>query len=385
MRMRIVIVGAGVGGLALARGLTGHGHEVEVHERAPEPRADGAGLGLYSNGTAALRALGVDTSGIGRRIDGLENRDPSGRVRYTLDVDAVRDHYGFECRTVPRRALLELLAEGLTEGTVRYGRICTRVRVNPDGTVSALFGDGSSATGDVVVGADGVRSAARRDLWDGDPARPTGWASWQALTRVPSDLAAGTVSAVIQGRQGMCGIMPAGEGLVQWWFDVRWRPDIARPETPVGVLRKLFGDWADPDVRTVLDHAKDDDLGLFEHVRHRVPKVWGEGGATLLGDAAHAFPPSTAQGANQALEDAWALNLALADEGAEADPAAALRRYESVRRGPVALASLASGAEAVMRFSPPRILGRERISAMATRQYTGYLGRISNVLTDRLP
>ncbi len=383
--MRVVIIGAGVGGLALARGLSAQGHEVEVHERSPEPREGGAGLGLYSNGTAALKALGVDVGGIGRRLDGLENRSPSGRVRYTLDVDVVSDHYGFECRTVPRRALLELVSDGLPEGTVRYGRICTRVRVNPDGTVSALFGDGSSATGDVVVGADGVRSAARRDLWDGDPARPTGWASWQALTPVPMDMASGTVATVVQGRQGMCGIMPAGDGLVQWWFDVRWRPDIPRPSSPVGVLRKLFGDWADPDVRTVLRHAEDGDLGLFEHVRHRVPKVWGKGGATLLGDAAHAFPPSTAQGANQALEDAWALSLALSGEGAEADPAAALRRYESVRRRPVALASLASGTEAIMRFSPPRFLGQERASSLATRQYIGYLGGVSNILTDRRP
>ncbi|MFE1168067.1 FAD-dependent oxidoreductase [Nocardiopsis sp. NPDC058789] len=383
--MRVVIVGAGVGGLALARGLVGRGHGVEVHERAPEPRPGRAGVGLYSNGTAALRALGVEVGGIGRRLDGLENRDPSGRTRYTLDVDAVGDHYGSESRTVPRRALLDLLADGLPEGTVRYGRVCTRVRVNTDGTVSALFGDGSSATGDVVVGADGVRSAARRDLWEGDPARPTGWASWQGLTRVPADLASGTLAAVVQGRQGVCGMMPAGDGLVQWWFDVRWRPGIPTPTSPASVLRRLFEGWTDPDVRAVLEDLRDEDLAFSEHVRHRVRRVWGEGGATLLGDAAHAFASSTAQGANQALEDAWALTLALSDEGAEADPAAALRRYEGVRRGPVQLASLASGAEAITRFSPPRFLGRERLGSLATRQFIGYLGGVSNVLTDRRP
>ena len=383
--MRVVIVGAGVGGLALARGLTGLGHEVEVHERAPEPRSGGAGLGLYANGTAALKALGVDIGGIGRRLDGLENRDPSGRVRYTLDVDAVREHYGFEARTVPRSDLLALLAAGLPEGTIRYGRICTRVRVNPDGSVSALFGDGVSADGDVVVGADGVRSAARRDLWDGDPARPTGWASWQALTEVPMDASAGTVAAVVRGRQGTCGIMPAGDGLVQWWFDVRWRSGMRRPVSPASVLRRLFGDWKDPWVRAVLEHTADDAPELFEHVRHRVPRVWGEGGATLLGDAAHTFPPSTAQGANQALEDAWALTRVLGEEGAERDPAQALRRYERARRGPASLASVTSGAEAVMRWSPPRFPGRERLGAMATRHFIGYLGGVSNVLTDRAP
>lgn len=382
--MRVVIVGAGVGGLALARGLSDQGHEVEVHERAPGLRRGGAGLGLHANGVAALTALGVDVRGLGRRLDSLENRDSSGRVRYTVDLGAVRERYGFESRAVPRRALMELLADGLPRDTVRFGHVCTRVRLNPDGTVSALFGDGTSATGDVVVGADGVRSAVRRDLWDGDPARPTGWASWQGLTRVPVELAEGTRAAVVQGRQGLCGMMPAGEGLVQWWFDVRWRPDTPVPGAPAVVLRRLFEGWDDPDVCAVLEHARDEDLALFEHVRYRMPrKVWGQGGATLLGDAAHAFSPSTAQGANQALEDALALSRALAERRAGADPAAALRRYEHARRGPVSLASLASGAELLKRFGPPRLLGAERLGALATSQYIAYLGRASNVLTDR--
>ncbi|WP_026117701.1 FAD-dependent oxidoreductase [Nocardiopsis alkaliphila] len=381
--MRIVIVGAGVGGLALARGLLDSGHEVQVHERETDSGTEETGLGLSPNGVAALSALGVDVSGIGRRLDGVENRDPSGRVRYTLDVGAVREHFGFQARAVPRRALLKLIAQGLPEGTVRFGRVCTRVRVNRDGSVSALFGDGTDATGDVVVGADGVRSAARRDLWDGDPTRPTGWASWQALTEVPMAAASGTTAAVVQGRQGVCGIMPAGDGLVRWWFDVRWRSDIQRPRSPMGVLRKLFGGWDDPWVRTILDH--DAEPELFEHVRHRVPKVWGEGGATLLGDAAHTFPPSTAQGVDQALEDAWALTRVLGEEPVEDDPARALRRYERSRRGPVTLVSVSSGMESLKRFGPPRFLGPERLSTMATRQYIGYLSGVSDVLTDRRP
>lgn len=158
-----------------------------------------------------------------------------------------------------------------------------------------------------------------------------------------------------------------------------------RPVSPTSVLRRLFGDWKDPWVRAVLEHAADDAPELFEHVRHRVPKVWGEGGATLLGDAAHTFPPSRAQGANQALEDACALTRVLGEEGAERDPARVLRRYEKARRGPVSLASMASDAEAIMRLTPPRFLGRERLGAMATRRFIGYLGDVSNVLAERTP
>lgn len=382
--MRVVIVGAGVGGLALARGLVGVGHEVEVHEREGGPPAVEVGIGLRPNGVAALAALGVDVSGLGRRLDGIEVRESSGRVRHTLDTDAIGARFGHAWRAMPRRDLLETIADGLPEGTVRSGRICTRVRENPDGTVSALFGDGSAATGDVVVGADGVRSAARRDLWDGDPSRPTGRAGWHGLTAVPGEVASGTVAAVVRGRQGECGIMPAGDGLVRWWFDVRWRPGLRAPRSPMSVLRRLFADWDDPWTRAVLDQGDDVEPALFEYVRHRVPKVWGKGGATLLGDAAHPFSSADSPGPDQALEDAWALTEVLGGPGAGDDPADALRRYERDRRGRVTRAA-ASGAEFLLELAPARALGPERSGALVTRRHIDLLERTSGVLTGRRP
>lgn len=383
--MRVVVIGAGVGGLALARGLVERGVEVEVYERADRLRAGGAGLGLYSNGVAALNELGVDIDDLGRRIDNLELRDHRGRATLSIDVASVAGRLGFECRTVSRSSLLERLAQGLPEGVVRFGKVCTGVRLRADGRASAVFDGGDRATGDVVVGADGAGSAIRAYLWGEEPWEKGRWASWQALTPVDLPRAEGTLCSVTQGRQGMCGIMPAGGGLVQWWFDVRWRRDLPTTTKPLPVLRELFASWSDPDVRAVLEQVSDGAAELFPHVRNRVLPEWGRGVTTLMGDAAHAFPPTTAQGANQALEDAWALTMALGDSTARFEPETALRRYEEVRRRPAALASFTSGLESVVRVRPPALAGQGWLGDLATRQFAGYLSEVSNVLTGSRP
>lgn len=386
--MRVVIIGAGVGGLALAVGLAGRGIEVEVHEKGERLRTGGAGLGLYPNGVAALSELGIDVEDLGRPIDTLETRDTKGRTTLSIDVELISEHLGFTARTVPRRALLDRLHHSLPEGVLHLGKQCQGVNLHADGTASALFSDGTQSTGDVVVGADGAGSTVRSHLL-GEKSPSVGrWASWQGLTTLDSPRAAGKLASLTQGRQGTCGIMPAGHGLVQWWFDVRWRPELPVTDDPAPVLRKLFSSWTDPDVRSLLEQAESSEMGFYPHLNMRVPSIWGKGNTTLLGDAAHTFPPATAQGANQALEDAWALVTALGDSGARADAAQALRRYEEVRHRPAAVASFASSLNGAQRIRLPRLPARglrELPGNTATRWFGGYLSAVSNVLTGQRP
>jgi FAD-dependent urate hydroxylase len=371
--VRAVIIGAGIGGLGAARALTADGHQVAVFERAGGLRTTGAGLTLWSNGTGILSELGVSLDGVGAPIEVLEQRGEDGRRLLSIDVAQAARRYGHPHVLLPRRRLLERLADGLPPGTVSFGRACTGM-VQDGERVRAEFANGTKVTGDLLIGADGHRSVVRDHLWGGDPTEPTGWATWQGLTPVPIDVTSSRRGLMISGRAGSCGLMPAGEGLLQWWFDLRWPAGDPLPASPLAELRQRFGHWASP-VGEVLAALGDADVEFFAHHRHGVPRRWGTGRATVAGDAAHTMPPTRAQGANQALEDAWVLAGRLRTT---ADVPVALRQYERARSRRAALVARHAGSEDINRYRP--VLSRLIPDALVSRYYTRWLRQISNYL-----
>jgi FAD-dependent urate hydroxylase len=375
--MRVIVVGAGVGGLALANGLVADGHEVRVFERAPGPRTGGAAVTVFSNGAAAAAGLGVPLDGLGGRIDTLTFADPAGRVFARADLRVMRRRTGFGVATVPRAAILDRFAGRLPAGTIRYGREVSGVSATATGALVAEA-DGARHAADVVVGADGHRSAVRRAVLADGPAAPNGWVSRQGVAGGLPDLGGGADARCVVGPAGLCGLMPVGAGRVLWWFDM---PVAAPPGRPVAAwLRERFAGYGG-EVDTLLSGLTDPDVQEFPHVVHRVPDRWGTGPVTLLGDAAHAFPPSQAQGANQALEDAWLLRRALRAPGERVE---AIRRYERRRARRVRPMSRLAAAEVTNR--PPgrvgRCAGRAVSPGLLARLQLAMIRRCSSVLND---
>jgi FAD-dependent urate hydroxylase len=319
----VLIVGAGVGGLALANGLLADGHRVRVLERADALRRGGAAVTIASNGAAALHGLGVALTGIGGPVERMDFRDRTGRRLAAVDLRVLHRRTGFGFVTVPRERLVERLAADLPAGTVAFGHRV--VGAEPGAVVDA---SGGRHRADVVVGADGQGSAVRAAVVDATPAADAGWSTWQGLSRVLPGIASGRRGLFLAGPAGFVGLMPAGGGWLQWWFDVPVPRAEPSPTAPVRWLRERFAGYAEP-VARLLAEVDDAEVERYPHVLHPVPQRWGSGPTTLLGDAAHAFPPSQAQGANQALEDAWLLRRALGRPG---DPEPVLRDYER-RRG----------------------------------------------------
>ncbi|GAA3132973.1 FAD-dependent monooxygenase [Planomonospora alba] len=360
MGIRIVIIGAGPGGLAAARSLTAAGHEVRVLERAPGLRTSGGSVTLWPGTVRILRELGADPSGLGSRLTRLEGWTPEGRRSVAVDLTRAERRYGAPSVHVARRALAERLAEGVP---VRYGSEV--VAVAPE-RAEVTLADGRTVRGDVLVGADGRNSVVRRALWGGDPAERTEWVTWQTFADAPRELVGTGRSLVITGKEGMCGLSPAGPGRVLCWFEVRTAP--GRPlwldeADPVGRLKEVFGGWRGlvPEVLSAVTGME-----AFPHWRHKVPRVWGRGPATLLGDSAHTMPPSLAPGTNQAVEDAWLLTRSLDD----------LRGYEKTRAGQLRLPARLAGAEITNR--PGRPMPDGLVSALYSwwiRRSSGYLSQ----------
>jgi FAD-dependent urate hydroxylase len=328
--LKLLIIGAGVSGISVARGLMRDGHDVTVFDQRPNVTVGGGAVTIWSNGADVLRQLGVDMDGAGQLLSSVRVMTSTGRPLATIDLDAMANRLGAPIRMVPRRILLERLLKGFPIDRVRCNSRAVGVNTTRDG-VRVDFADGSSVNGDLLIGADGLHSAVRT-IVGAQPAKPTGWCSWQGLASV-ADIADPHVATMMIGEHGNLGIWPAGGSNVQWWFDLPWSPDFVRPQRPIAMIRSHFSGWSDM-VDDVLATLTDDDLAPspFPHFRHPIPGA-GAGRVTLLGDAAHTMPPTLAQGTNQALLDTMVLRKTLGDvERVDGDTSSALRRYENTRR-----------------------------------------------------
>jgi FAD-dependent urate hydroxylase len=379
LKPRILVVGAGVSGISVARGLMRDGHDVSVFDQRPNVTAGGGAVTIWPNGATVLRQLDVDMDGAGQLLSAVRVTTSSGRPLATMDLDAMVNRLGAPVRMVPRRVLLERLLSGFPTDRVRCSSRVEGVVNTRDG-VRVDFEDGTSADGDVLIGADGLHSVVR-GIVGGRPAKPTGWCSWQGLVTLPN-IPDPHVATMMIGEHGNLGLWPAGGSAVQWWFDLPWSTHFVRPQRPIEMIRSYFCGWSDM-VDQVLATLTDDDLAPspFPHFRHPIPRA-GEGALTLLGDAAHTMPPTLAQGTNQALLDTMVLRKALSDfrngiSRSNSELHGALRWYESTRRRQIKAVSWlttqqVSRPESVLR---PAALIPDRFMTWAL---TTFLGRVSH-------
>jgi FAD-dependent urate hydroxylase len=373
--LRVLVIGAGVSGISVARGLLRDGHDVTVFEQRRDTRAGGGAVTIWSNGEAVLRQLGVDMDGAGQLLSAVRVVTATGRRLATLDVNAMVNRLGAPVRMVPRRVLLDRLLNGFPADRLRCGSRAVGIVTTPSG-VRVEFEDGSACEGDLLIGADGLHSTVRGVVGAQD-AEPTGWASWQGLVTLP-EVTDKQVAWIVIGENGNTGMWPAGDSSLQWWFDLPWSRDVVRPQRPLEVLRSTFTGWSET-VDQVLAKLTDEDLAQspFPHFRHPISHAPAHGALTLLGDAAHTMPPTLAQGTNQALLDTMVLCKALSDfrqraNGSSGDLSRALRWYEKTRRRRVRAVSWVASlqvahGEAVLR---PAALMSDRLH---TRMLTAFL------------
>jgi FAD-dependent urate hydroxylase len=367
--LRILVVGAGVSGIAAARGLLRDGHDVTVFDQRPNVTAGGGAVTIWPNGATVLDQLGVDMTGAGQPLSAVRVMTSSGRPLTTVDLDTMVNRLGAPVRMVPRRVLLERLLTGFPADRIQCRARAVSVIQTHDG-VRVDLQDGSSVTGDLLIGADGLHSVVR-EVVGAPPAKPTGWCSWQGLVALP-DLAEPRVARMMIGEHGSLGLWPAGGTDLQWWFDLPWSPGFLRPHRPIEMIRRHFSGWSEL-VDELLATLTDDDLAPspFPHYRHSVPDA-GVGAVTLLGDAAHTMPPTLAQGTNQALLDTMVLRKALSDSS---DVCGALRWYENTRRRKVKAVSWVT-TQQVSRSEAalwPASLMSDRVMTWALTRFLGWV------------
>ena len=337
--MRVLIAGGGIGGLTAALALLRMGCDVEVYEQAEALKEVGAGVQLASNATTALYALGV-----GEALKALSCETESKEIRIwntgetwkLFDLGKVSiERYGHPYFTAYRPDLLDVLAAAVRRAkpdAIRLGSKCSGFEQDASG-VTLLLEDGRRVKGDVLVGADGVRSIIRQGLFGPDRPQFTGIIVWRGivpLEKLPKHMVR-MVGSNWVGPGGHVIHYPLRAGKLMNFVGAQERSDWqVESWTARGTNAELKADFAGwhEDVHALIRHI-DAPFKWALFTRPPMPR-WTVGRVTLLGDACHSMVPFLAQGANMAIEDGYILARCLTQIKAEIGER--LLRYENARR-----------------------------------------------------
>jgi 2-polyprenyl-6-methoxyphenol hydroxylase-like FAD-dependent oxidoreductase len=320
---RILIVGAGIAGLSLARALEQRNITADVVERGVEHRTTGTGLYLPANAIRALRHLGLGDAVAARAEQVRRQRllDHRGRLLTEYAVDTIWGDVG-DCYAMSRSTLLDILLTGIDDSRVRLGAGVETV--DAEGTVT--FADGSQEAYDLVVGADGISSAVRASAFAGSSEpRFLNQICWRYIAHDTTGVIPDGVWSVRLGSRGRSFLTePLGDGQVYCYAEI----NSTEPTAPAADWRTLFADFVEP-IPTMLEQGAD---AYFAPLHEIDDDDWVRSQVVLIGDAAHACSPSMAQGCALALEDTLVLAELIAGAADRAAVPAALAAYRERRR-----------------------------------------------------
>jgi 2-polyprenyl-6-methoxyphenol hydroxylase-like FAD-dependent oxidoreductase len=322
MGVRILVVGAGIGGLAVARTLARAGFSAEVIERQPSWDVAGTGIYLPGNASRALRALGLEEAVIERGIVIPKQRVSDHRGRLLVEIDLAELWHGVgPCVALHRADLQGVLLDGAGDVPIRMG-VDVRALREQDRTVTVELGDGTAREYDLVIGADGIHSSVRQLAFGREvAAEPLGQVGWRFVTACPPEIT--TWSALLGQRTAFLTI-PIGNGRVYCYCDLVSSSGEDRRED----LGQLFSDFAEP-APSLINSLPDRALVHRSTIEEVALDAWVRGRVVLIGDAAHATSPNMAEGAAMAFEDALVLAECL--QRSDEVPAA-LAAFEARRR-----------------------------------------------------
>ena len=330
-KRKIIIAGAGLGGLAAASCLMKAGHEVEIYEQAAKLGEIGAGIQISANAQHVLRDIGL-----GPAIDAVGVR-PGAYVFRLHDTGEVIQEFplaeqhervnGAPYTQMHRADFHQILVDKACEFRPDVIRLNKRVRgyVENEDSVELHFEDGTVARGDILIGADGLKSVVRAQMFGAAPAVYTGDGAWRLVVPIenlPKDILP-PVMSVFMGPGGhvVCYYLRSGKllnfvGLVEtdeiseesWTMRFPWER-----------LKADYVGWH-PVIQTIIDCANRDECYRWSLHRREPTMNWSTKRVTLLGDSAHPTLPYLAQGAVMSIEDGAVFTraLAMSDDIAEA-------------------------------------------------------------------
>jgi len=349
--LRILIIGAGLGGLAAAAGLQKLGHLVSVFEQASNLGEIGAGIMLTPNAVRALDYVGALPEVRSRAVEpemSYLRHYQTGEILGERQVEgAYQAEYGTPMYNIHRADLHHALASVVRSrdpASIQLDHAFEGLGERSDG-IETWFGNGRRYPGDVVIGADGIRSAVRRvGLGIDSPPRFTNFVAWRGLTpleRLPKRLRGSSMTSWVSPDRHIIEYAVGDlKNYVALALQPGWRSETWSTPSSIDEVLETFPDWHE-DITTIIKATPSGGSYKFALFDHDPLPSWTRGRMTLLGDAAHAMLPLMAQGSAMAMEDAAVLSRAFEAAGT---PEEALARYEKARRDRTSWTQLQSRA-----------------------------------------
>lgn len=324
---RAIVIGGGIGGMTTAIALQQAGMNVMVFEQADAVREVGSGLPLWSNALRALHQLGLSNmiETLGQSVTARCVTNWNGDVLVDVSTEALLKELGTVNIVVHRAELLSALLNTLGSEHVYLGTTCVGFTQDATG-VCARFADGKEVRGDMLVGADGLHSRIRSQMFRATRPHYSGYTCWRGIVHTTRK----DIETWAWGKGYQFGITPMSKDRA-YWFAQRYAPE-GEPDKPGGRKSEvlgLFHDWHDP-IPDIIETTDEASILRNDVYEGKLLSHWSRGRVTLLGDAAHTMTPNLGQGACIAIEDAVELSVCLE---ATTDVHRALRDYEARRIG----------------------------------------------------
>jgi len=340
--MQVLIVGAGIGGLTLALCLLRQGLKVTIYERSHTLEEVGAGIQIGPNGNKVLAALGLlhELEQVAFKPQAAEMRmgDATGRVIFSLPLGSqCEQRYHAPYFNIHRADLQRILVGAVQHqapNVIQLGYELKDLVQNKQG-VELFFTNGESAKGNILIGADGVRSAVRKLLFNIEDGQFTGMAAWRMTvpsSRLPKNFVPPKATVWVgKGQHAVTYYVRGGQlvnlvGIVEqdhWPYD-DWTCQGNKQD-----IVTAYANWH-PIIKGILEAG--DDTEYYQWALRELPPLtdWFKERVCLLGDACHAMLPFMAQGAVMAIEDAWVLAQKIAAH--TNNPSQAFNHYEKERK-----------------------------------------------------
>lgn len=370
-----IIIGAGIGGLATALALEKAGIDYQLYERSPEIRAVGAGIWLAPNALQALDWLGVlpQVKVRGWLIEKILLGEQDLTPITAIDLSPMRQQFGNSTVAIHRSQLQQIMLERLPAGKLQLGKCFDRYRVLPNQQIEVFFKDGSSVLTDYLLGADGIRSAVRKQLFPDAETRYTGQTCWRGVADIVLPDALESTGTELWGEGVRFGFSTIAKGKT-YWFAVAERPAGGKDTTSDlrPQLTQMFATFA-PVVGQVIQSTPPSAIIRNDLHDLKLLSRWHQGNICLLGDAGHATTPNMGQGGAQAIEDAYYMGKLLAGSSPESNvftqlEALRMKKVQGVVRQSWLIGKMAHWKHgrwlrnSLLRHTPERISRKQMVS-----------------------